>query len=237
MREIYFEHFNVHPDAEEFTAAAKPLAECYRQVFGNDETWQEGKWCKKCSTPHAFKKWRLADAPNSCTDCGGELTDFWPVSQIIDDMRHEFRLPRAVCVVAKTDDGKVIGCCWGYTATADELVSHLNHGVAPEAQAAGVKEALAAAFPGEIHFAYQDEIFVLPEYQRMGIGKNISKLRFRALSKAGARVFVLRTKTNPPSKTYLWFHDAWGYVVVGRYPDADGRVVLAQSIDRLPIKL
>ncbi|MDP3985614.1 MAG: GNAT family N-acetyltransferase [bacterium] len=233
--ELQYHYFELSPTDPFFKEGAEPIARCYQYVYGTDKAWSEGKFCPKCSRPGAPRKWNLHDAPAVCPDCQEPTNNFWPIANIIADMGEEMARPHAVCVVA-CHLTVVVGGCWGFSATAEEMDHHLNHSVEPEARAPGVAAALRERFPNVARFAYQDEIFVQPEWQGKGVGRKMFAMRHRRFVETGLGAYVMRTKTNPPSSSYLWYASPkWGYEVVARYPDADERVILAQSFDRIPI--
>lgn len=215
-----------------FERDARLIAACYQRVFGTDRAWNEGRICNACSRPGAPRKWNLANAPETCPDCQGALEDFWPVTQIISDMRAELARPDAVCAVLRTG-GEIIGCCWGFSATSEELDEHLNHGLPDAIRAPNIAHNLRHMYPGVARFAYQDEIFILPKYQRQGLGKRLFAARHEGFVERGLAVYVMRTKRNPPSTSYMWFRDGWGYRDVSEYPDQDERIILAHSFEEV----
>lgn len=216
----------------EFQDSSLQVALCYQRTYGCDPSWNEGKVCHTCSRPKAPKKWNYSGAPSTCPDCGGVLDDFWTIEKIIEDMESELSLPDAVGVLARIDR-QVVGACWGFSAEPEELEAHVNHGLAEEAQVTGVATWLRRAFPLAERVGYQDEIFVRQNQQGRKIGKVLFALRLKWFMERGLRVFTLRTKRNPPSISYRWFANGWGYETVAEYPDEDARVVLASSSENI----
>jgi GNAT superfamily N-acetyltransferase len=135
------------------------IVSVYRKAFGG-EPWNEGYVCPVCGD--AFP---LAQADILCPSCAtrGEsvlLVEYWPTSKVISDFYREMKKPEALCLVAKNDDGKVVGFIWGYKiVVGDHIDDYLE---AP---------GLSRLVSGE--FFYLDDAAVLPEYQRKGIGKNL----------------------------------------------------------------
>lgn len=224
--------FTTHPSDPTFEKKAVPIAECYRNVFGTDSTWNEGKKCSHCSTPQHTTKFNLNEAPTHCHHCGQALADFWPIENIISDMKRELALPDAVCSYAKHWNGAVIGACWGFSLTAEEMEDHINHDLNPAIHIS-IAERLKSMYPHAERFAYQDEAFVQPAWQQQGIAKNLFALRHRHFVERGLDTYVIRTKMNPPAKTFLWYHDKWGYEIIGRFSDDEQRVVLAQRFENI----
>lgn len=227
---VQLEFFDADPASPDFDAAAYAVAVCYQQTYGLDPAWSEGRKCEYCSTPKQVRKWNLRTAPDACDTCGRPTKEFWPIPGIIGDMRAEMQRPDAVFVVARMGV-EIIGGCWGFSASPEELEEHLNHGVADEAQVRGVADYLRAMHVSRV--AYQDEIFVKPGMQGLGIGRKLFLQRYRGFRDRGLDHFMLRTKMNPPSNSYLWFGARWRYAIVGRYPDADQRVVLAANASHI----
>jgi GNAT superfamily N-acetyltransferase len=226
-----FDYFTPDPTSPSFPEKVRELAECYQLVYGMDDSWNEGRVCRVCSTPRAPKKWNLREAPAVC-ECGQATELFWPVETIVDDMRREFLHPDAACVVARFN-GRIVGGAWGFSASAVEMEEHLNRGLPEEVHVQGVAEALERMFPGQ-RIAYQDEIFVHPDLQGMGIGGGLFRQRHAKFVERGLVGYVLRTKMNPPSRSFRWYGSPrWGYKKIGFYPDVDQRVVMAVSFEHL----
>lgn len=232
--QIEYEYFDHHPPDTDMVATE--LAACYQQVYGTDDAWNEGRVCRSCSTPSAPAKWNYRGAPDACVACGSNLDHFWPIDQILADMRTELNMPDAVCAVAR-HDGKIIGGCWGFSASPAEMEDHLNHGLPDDAKVQGVAEALERMFPGDNRVAYQDEIFVNPTFQGLGVGRELFRLRHRRFMERGLVGYVLRTKRNPPARSYTWYGVRWGYETIGIFPDVDERVVLASGFENIRGKL
>jgi hypothetical protein len=50
----------------------------------------------------------------------------------------------------------------------------------------------------------------------------------------GLKVGVVRTREAPePSVTFLWFPQKLGYHIIAKYPEEDGRVILARKLPDL----
>lgn len=230
MAEIeLFEHHTATPT---FADAAREIAECYQRVFGTDQSWNEGMVCHPCSRPGVDMKWNYIGAPETCPHCGGALEHYWPVEEVIKDMRGELSKSDATCVVAR-ESGRVVGSCWGYSLTAEELDLHLNNGIEVTVRVPGIVEALASRYQGIPRFAYLDEIFVLPEWQGKKIGSLLFRERHSRFVARGLVACTMRTKTNPPSSTYRWYRGKLGFEIIGEYPDEDKRVVMAKRMDEI----
>jgi hypothetical protein len=198
------------------------LIDCYREVFGA-EPWNEWKKCPICET-----KWGITEAgPPGYIHCGIPIVDFWPRDQVREDIYHEIN-PESSCWLAIEDNGslsqnKVIGFCWGYPIRIDELEKKL---LLP-----GLKKSVIRKF-GKIEgkIAYQDELGLISSYRGRKVAKKMFTLRLRDFLDQGLPIGIVRTKSNPPTVTYLWFLRI-GYEVVAEYNDLDGRVVLARSYE------
>jgi GNAT superfamily N-acetyltransferase len=135
------------------------IVSVYRQAFGG-EPWNEGYVCPVCGDAFPFTQ-----ADVACPSCAarGEsvlLVEYWPTSKVMSDFYREMKKPEALCLVARNDDGKVVGFIWGYKVVVDDHID--DYLEAP---------GLSRLVSGE--FFYLDDAAVLPEYQRKGIGKNL----------------------------------------------------------------
>ncbi|MEK7640240.1 MAG: GNAT family N-acetyltransferase [Patescibacteria group bacterium] len=209
MNAITYERFNptVNPEL------LPQLIRCYQDVFSTTP-WSEWKTCKCCKKKWGIEQWR--DIPTlRCPTCGKPLTDFWPSDVVERDIRKELSMPNATCWLA-LDGGNVIGFSWGYALTGIELDAKL-----------GITCGLT-----EDRIAYQDEIGVAMPYRSKHIASELFKLRLGDFIAAKLFTGVVRTKTNPPSVTNLWFNRL-GYKVIVHYNDTDGRVIMVRNLRSL----
>lgn len=152
------------------------LALAYQQTFGG-EPWNEGYVCSHCG--NVFP---LTPRPEMCVTCSSDsvdhtLTEYWPTEKIISDFLNEMSKPGSVCIITQ-DCQKIVGFAWGYTLLSDvHLDQHLD--------APGVHHALS----GE--YFYLDEVGLIPEYQKKGLGTKMVEKIVRA--QKHDRV-ILRTK-------------------------------------------
>ena len=129
------------------------------------------------------------------------------------------------CWIAICNDRNVIGFCWGYPVMLTDLEEKLG---------LTVKHGLARHLGHPPEVAYQDEVGVIPEYRGQKIAKTMVKYRLDDFLEQGLGVGVVRTREAPePSDTFLWYKKV-GYVTIARYPNGDGRVILARSFVGLP---
>lgn len=189
------------------------LIHCYQDVFSTIP-WSEWKTCKCCHRKWGLEQWR--EIPNlRCPQCCNELDDFWPTAVVEEDIRKELTMPEATCWLA-LDGSTVIGFCWGYSLTPSELDAKL-----------GIPCGIT-----EERVAYQDEIGVSMPYRGRHIASQLFNFRLKDFLAADLRTGVVRTKTNPPSVTNLWF-ERLGYSIIAHYNDADGRVVMACDLHHM----
>lgn len=221
MKTIEFVRFNPHSD----TSLLEELIDCYREVFG-EEPWNEWKKCSICGAKWGMTQEMILTALGNI-HCGTQVVDFWSRSIVKEDIFHEIN-PEASCwlTVENNDDSslkRVVGFCWGYPANIEELEKKLA--------LPGLKRAVIERF-GKIDgkIAYQDELGLVNSYRGKKIAKKMFALRLQDFVAQNLRIGLVRTKTNPPTVTYLWFTRI-GYEVVAEYNDSDGRVVLARSYD------
>lgn len=193
------------------------VVSCYREVFA-DPPWNEWKVCPKCGKHWgSLAKLKLEEC--KYTHCSQPLKDFWPEYKVEFDIRHEVS-NEASCWLA-LDENKVVGFCWGYPIGLKEISQKLELSVLP-----GV---VNQQFSGVTKVAYQDEIGVLSEYRRQGIGKTLFEARLSDFKNHELRVGLVRTKTKPPTVTYIWYH-LLSYRVIAEYGDLEGRVVMAGDL-------
>ncbi|MFH0805135.1 MAG: GNAT family N-acetyltransferase [Patescibacteria group bacterium] len=195
------------------------LVECYQSVFAN-EPWNEWKRCPACNKQWGSAELTAEQAQANCSNCGNPLVDFWSAEKVAADIMLEVTV-EASCWLA-VDGDQVVGFTWGYPVTSDELIRKLKLSPAET-------EAVRYSFGTSTKVAYQDEIGVLYEYRRQGIGRCLFALRLNDFLRQGLGVGVVRTKEQPPSVTYHWYRRR-GYRVVGRYTDGTNRVVLAREL-------
>lgn len=220
---VTYTHFQIPPTDPRFRQMAEPIARCSQLVFGYDPCWNEGHICDTCSTPERPVKFNYAENRETC-DKGHALRDFWTVEAILEDMEDELARPHATCVVAKNGGEVVVGASWGFTLTPEEADRHLG--------LPGMQDALTAVYPSISRFIYLDEIFVLPSYQRRGIGTKLFQMRLAMFRKLGASpVTIFRTKRGGgknSSVTYQWYTKKMRFHVIAEYGDKDDRVILGQ---------
>jgi GNAT superfamily N-acetyltransferase len=231
---ITYDYFSL-PEQPHNDALTRAVARCYQLVYGNDPSWQEGKWCIPCTAAARSRgerreiKWSFDMAPVHCPHCHEALVDRWPIDGIITDMNMELARPGAVYVIAR-DSEVIVGGCMGLLLTPAELEHHV--------ELDGLARSLQLSIGAVTHVTYQDEIFVLPAYQGQRIGRGLFDARFayfHAMPQPPSH-FAFRTKKNPPSTSFLWFTQPhWGYREVAWYHDEDDRVILAAPTDKLPV--
>lgn len=212
----------MEPSFSRFTSTAADqlqtaeLIECYRQVFA-DAPWNEWLLCPVCG-----RYWgRQALSELTAMDfshCGQLLVDYWSPRQVALDLRHEIT-DETSCWLASAGS-KVIGFCWGYEISLPELEQKLD---------LEITSSLIERF-GAARIGYQDEVGVINEWRRQGIGKQLVRRRLEDFLARGLDVGIVRTRALPePSVTYAWYLQL-GYQVIKRYPAADGRVILAGNL-------
>lgn len=195
------------------------LIRCYRQVF-SEEPWNEWKRCQVCDV-----KWGLAERhiirALGFKHCGVRVVDFWPVKTVRENIRNDIPA-NASCWLALVDQ-RIIGFCWGNPITPEDFENKVG------SRGQGIALRLREQFGNIAYIAYQNEIGVLKEWRGRKIAKELFIRRLRDFHRAGLAVGVVRTKTNPPTITYIWYKKL-GYAVIAELHDQDGRVVLARSL-------
>ena len=198
----------------------RSLISCYRNVFA-DSPWNEWLKCNVCGK-YWGKKDKETLKSSGFRHCGQKLKLFWPHNTVHQDLIHEIT-ESASCWLAR-ESQKVIGFCWGYPIDLQLLEEKLEISFVSKLQE------ILGVDGGTV--AYQDDIGVLPEHRGQKIAKKLFLHRHSDFIKKGLKTALVRTRELPePSVTYNWFVEKLGYHIVKRYPDGDGRVILAQSLD------
>lgn len=199
------------------------LIECYKDAFAY-KPWQEWKICNNCKKKFGKEDKNKFVLNFKCPNCSQELSDFWTYKQVEKDIKHELNHQLSSCYILTENNISVVGFCWGYVLDSMELEKHIN--------LPNISKNLQKNFPNLKQFAYQDEIGMIKKYQ----GKKLAKLLFQArlndFIKWGVNIGVVRTKTLPPTVTYLWYLRL-GYKVIQEYNDEDGRVIMAINFNKL----
>jgi GNAT superfamily N-acetyltransferase len=137
---------------------SEKIASAYKKTFGG-EPWNEGWKCAECGNilPLSFSK-------KFCPQCASQgrsipLAEYWPIRQIVSDLRREMAKPGSRCLAAfeKTD---VIGFVWGYEI-------EINEDTDAYLEAPGLRDLASGTY------FYLDETAVIPERQGKGIGKQL----------------------------------------------------------------
>lgn len=192
------------------------VVECYRQVFA-DGPWHEWKRCPVCK-----KYWGIKDRSwlesQSFRHCDVPLVDFWSKDQVTSDLFHEITKEASCWLALK--GSQVVGFCWGYPISLGCLEKKLGL-------------VLNISLDRQSQIAYQDEVGVLFEFRGQKIAKLMVKHRLSDFLAQDLKLGVVRTREYPePSETFLWYRNL-GYEIIAQYPDGDGRVVLARSLEGL----
>lgn len=191
---------------------------CFKEVFA-DEPWNEWKICSEC-----HKKWGINDCKElgslAFRHCDKPVDDFWSTDQVLSDLTHELS-PSSSCWLA-TDQGKVVGFCFGYPITAGELEKKLGVTILDPLAMLGVSQVGLVA--------YQDDLGVLKSYRQQGIARTLANKRLEDFRIQGLELGIVRTLESPPSVTYAWYQRL-GYEPIQRYQD--GRIVMARSLEDL----
>ncbi len=184
------------------------LADAYAKVFSTDSAWNEFYKCPRCSS--SFPESYLATECSHCTQEGYSvpLVPYWPTTIILSDFYKEMSKEGAVCIVASDKSENIVGFCWGYLLKVDHhLEEHLG--------APGLIESMKNFGITDEYVAYQDEIAVIPTFQKQGIAKKLFQERHRHFhEKIPNGTAIFRTLASPPSSTYGWMIEKLGYQVI-----------------------
>lgn len=192
-----------------------PLVKCFQEVFA-DEPWNEWKICSVCQRKWGINEHQELGSVAFC-HCGKEVDDFWPTEQVLNDLAHELS-PSSSCWLA-TDQGRVVGFCFGYPITVAELEKKLGVLISEPLTKLGIAQNALVA--------YQDDLGVLKSYRQQGIARELTNNRLEDFRSQDLVIGVVRTLESPPSVTYDWYQKL-GYIPIQRYPD--GRVVMTRAL-------
>lgn len=193
------------------------IVNCYREVFA-DGPWHEWKICKSCGSQFGKKDQDVLHRRNN-TCCGQFVQDFWPVETVTSTLLS--LPPSASCFIVMKSE-TVIGFCWGYEMSEDELEKYLN---------IPVSQSIRSMFGIGRKIAYQSEMGILERYRGQGIANLLFSERQKSFLSKGVEITIVRTRKSPePSITHLWFANKLGYKTVAEYPDGDGRAILGNIL-------
>jgi len=191
------------------------LVQVYIIVY-TDNPWNEWKKCFVCQ-----KKWGIQEKQElvdiNFQHCNTNVVDYWPDDEVRNDLQHEIT-EGSFCWIALLDD-KIVGFCIGYSIDIKELADKL------------LQPSLKKLY-NSATVAYLDEIAVVSEMRGQKIASALHNLYLKDAISKGLTITLARTKTLPPSVTYLWFK-ALGFSTIANYKDLDGRVVQAIELAKL----
>lgn len=199
----------------------KRVIACYQDVFA-DPPWNEWMKCPSCGEQWGKKHSQEVERLRAL-HCGVPMEPYYTVEQVGETINKVLALD-APFWIAKHGE-RVIGFCWGYPTSLDELEKNLGISIRESYQV------MTGQSDGRI--AYQSELGLVEEFRGQKIARRLVSSRLEDFLARGLEVGVVRTKGLPdPSVTYLWFTGKLGYQQVATYPD--GRVVLARRLHDLP---
>ncbi len=185
------------------------LGKAFIKVFSTDPAWEEFWKCPRCNA--SFPE---SDTSPECFHCAQNgynvpITEYWTMTKVLEDFYTEMSKENAICIIATNEEEEIVGFCWGYFLNVNpSLEEHLG--------AEGLIGSLEKSGLSDTVVAYQDEIAVIPEYQKQGIAKKLFMERhrhFHSIAPEGTVFF--RTLSKPTkSVTYTWMIDKIGYQVI-----------------------
>ncbi len=194
------------------------MAETYREVYRTDSAWLEEFQCPKCHKvfgPLGNKEVHGILVCNNCP-CNPPLVEMWTIPNILSEQfyNHICEQSQFVCSIARDVSGKIIGFCWGYTASAKALGKTLIG-------ANGLSRKLCRRFGHDPYF-YQKDAVVLPKFQKVGIGTLLMQKRNQAFMDIDPDAIALfRTLREPPSRSYILLINKIGYKIFLDYTDPE----------------
>lgn len=199
----------------------KSLITCYQNVYAGDP-WFEWRRCNcRLGTTSYYRKWPPGTELTNCPDCHAPLTEFWPASQVEQDIRSEAEEKDAAFFVALTPDNTVVGAAWGYRVG----LHHLEQKLDLPGRLIPVIANLHGNNVNEV--IYLDDLIVHPNWQGHGIMQSLVAARFRSLLNPQTTCVVYRT--NPKTKTFTFYQKHFGFGVICAYGGEDNRVILSAN--------
>ncbi len=201
------------------------ISNAYKTVFSTDPAWNEFWKCPKCD--NGFPESFLEKECFYCIKQGYSvpLVEYWSNTNILGDFYKEMAKDRAICIIALEDNINVVGFCWGYFVQVNpELEKHL--------EAPGLIESLREYGINGMNVAYQDEIAVIPEFQKQGIAKKLFIERHRHFyNEMPDAISIFRTLATPPSVTYKWMIEKLDYKIIHKIESQNRlRVIAAKKV-------
>lgn len=212
---LLFFKFNLHSHAHLLPS----FVNCYRNVFAA-APWSEWKKCPVCKLEWGIEQKEKVEEMGY-QHCGVPMEDRWPENVVKIDIEEAVIDKETSCWLAANRAG-VVGFVWGYPISPAKLSDKLEVG--------GLPEAIKQHFGDVPRVAYMAEMGVLPEFRghELKVAKQLAAHRLSDFRQSGLNVGVVRTKTNPPSRTYIHYRDN-GYQVIHEYGDHGGRVIQART--------
>lgn len=202
-----------------------PLIKCYQNVFAS-KPWSEWKKCPNCGNG---KRWGIEEKnllesnKYVCDSCGTEVVDYWPVSEVEENLLLEIKENASAYLAFNNNE--VIGFCWGYEIAIKDLEKDLE---------IDFSQQLTEHFGSQLNVIYQSEMGIEKIFRGKKIASELFQKRHEDFLKFSADVTTIRARKFPePSITYLWFTQKYNYIPVAEYPGSDGRVILAQKLDEI----
>lgn len=194
----------------------RELAECYIEVW-KDEPWNEDRKCPKC--PEGKNNFGRNFKNTFCPIDGSKLIPYWTIGEVISDLETELNKPDSTCLVAETigkriyrdfdkksffkksgikkiDNGTIIGFTWGYGINKEEAF----------------KLTRSIKFTDSIEnkkVAYIDEIGVLNDFRRLGIGEELCKSLTSIFNEKNYDSIL--TRTNPRAEPAISLFKKLGF--------------------------
>jgi len=196
---------------------------CYKEVFA-EAPWNEWKKCPVCQKYWGQKDFDLL-ASWDFRHCGAGLVDFWPNEQVFNDLNQITE--KGSCWLAYDSDNEdhpLIGFCMGYPISANELEVQLGIKFGAE---------LRKQLGNHETVAYQDDVGVIDEYRKQGVAKEMVTRRLQDFLGQNLKVGIVRTRELPEASVTFGWYRRLGYIVLARYPEGDGRVILGRNLDGL----
>ena len=213
------------------------MAECYIEIW-KDEPWNEDRKCPKC--PEGKNNFGRNFKNTFCPIDGSKLVPYWTIDGVISDLEKELNKRDSICLVAETigkqiyrdfgatirfkksgikkiDKGTIIGFTWGYGINRED-VFRLTRSI---------------EFTDSINnrrIAYIDEIGVLNDFRRLGIGEELCNSLIYTFNEKNYDLIL--TRTNPKAEAAISLFKKLGFKNTGiKDPIYSERVYLLKNFE------
>lgn len=219
LKEKWFEVISVNN--ENYSKYIKTLINAYKQVF-SASAWQEWKKCVWwCDAKRSFE-----DAPQNC--CSVETVDFYSDKVVENYVKNVICKTYNQCLVILNLDSEVSWFTWWWKDDLASINSQKLRLNEDNIQKLFENLDKIGINPIKEDFYYQSETWVMPEYRKSWIWKNLVRVNEEIIKSNRDKISSIIQRTSERSPMFNIRRDL-GYEVVYKYDDEDNRVLFAKN--------